>query len=68
MPFPKEGGEELFSICCSNSELGSMGAGYPLFFELIKHIGILMLILTIIFFLPSSFMMYKSLSLIKDKM
>ena len=55
-PFPAN--EDYFSLCCSNSELAIIGSGYPLLFELMKHIAILMFVLTILYFLPVAFMIY----------
>lgn len=56
MPFPDN--EDYFSLCCSNSELAIIGSGYPLLFELMKQISILMFVLTIIYFLPVAVMIY----------
>ena len=45
-----------------------MGPGYPLFFEFMKSVGWLMFILTIINFLPFSYMMYDSYKELKDNL
>jgi hypothetical protein len=42
-----------------------MGPGYPMYLELIKKIGWLMLFLTIFFAIPSGFLMYRSYDEIK---
>lgn len=59
MPYPED--HDFFELCCSNQELGSIGAGYPLLFEFMKAIGFQMLILTIIYFLPVAYMIYQIL-------
>ena len=64
MVYPED--EHYFPVCSDNMDLGSMGPGYPLFFELIKFVGFLMLILTIINFLPFAFLMYRSYQEMKD--
>jgi len=66
MPFPEE--QHFFSVCVDNKMLGCMGPGYPLFFEFMKSIGWLMLILSLINFLPQSYMMYDSYIELKDNL
>ena len=56
MPLPED--EHFFPLCTDNTNLGIMGPGYPLFFEFIKSVGFLMLILTLIFFIPCAVLMY----------
>ena len=64
MPYPKD--EHYYPVCVDNLDLGAMGPGFPLFFELMKMIGYLMFCLTVIYFLPCAFMMYDALKEIKD--
>ena len=64
LPYPD--GENYKSVTCKNSELGEMGPGFPLYFELIKKIGWLMLFLTIFYALPSAIMIYLSIEKIKE--
>lgn len=59
MPYPKD--SDYYELCCPNEELGIIGAGYPLLFEFMKYIAILMFILTIIYFLPYAAMIYNIL-------
>jgi len=56
MPYPKD--EDFFPLCCDNLVLGALGSGYPLFFELIKYVGYLMIILSVVYFGPCAYMMY----------
>ena len=42
----------FFPICCDNTELGSLGPGYPLLFDLMRRVAWLMFWLTIIYFIP----------------
>jgi len=62
---PHPTGENFKSVTCANSELGEMGPGYPMYLELIKKIGWLMLFLTIVFALPSGYLIYRSYDKIK---
>jgi hypothetical protein len=55
---PYVGKEHKYPLCSPNIELGEMGPGYPLYFEFVKGVGQLMLLLTIVFFAPSCYMMY----------
>lgn len=48
----------FFGLCCSNEDLQVIGTGYPLLFEFIKYIGILMFILTIIYFGPVAYLIF----------
>ena len=66
MPNPKD--DQWFEICCDNMDLGAMGPGFPLYFELIKKIGFLMLFLTIIYFLPAAYMMYDAYNDLKGNL
>ena len=56
LPYPED--KHFYSVCCDNKELGDMGPGYPLLLEFIKRVGILLFILTIIYFLPVAGMIY----------
>lgn len=60
MPYPTED-DHWYSLCCDNMELGSMGSGYPLFFEFQKLVGYLMGILTLIYFAPIAYMIYDAI-------
>jgi len=63
MPYPES--EHFFKVCADNASLGAMGPGFPLFFEFVKRVGYLMAILTVIYFLPSTYMMYLAYQEIK---
>ena len=56
MPFPDD--KAYFSICVDNKDLGSLGPGYPLLFDLMRRVGWLMFWLTIIYFIPCLYMIY----------
>ena len=58
MPYPQE--EHFFSIFVDNEKLGVFGEGFPVFFYLIKYLTILILILTIFFFLPTLYFMVQA--------
>ena len=45
-----------------------MGPGYPMFLELIKQIGVTLLIIAIIYFIPAAIFIYNSYKEIKDSM
>jgi hypothetical protein len=62
-PHPEE--ENFKPLACANSELGEMGPGYPLYLELMKKVGYLMLFLTLIYSVPSAVLMYRSYDKIK---
>mmetsp|Transcript_17892 Transcript_17892/g.30407 ORF Transcript_17892/g.30407 Transcript_17892/m.30407 type:complete len:217 (+) Transcript_17892:554-1204(+) len=47
-------------MCAENIELGELGPGFPLFFEFIYYVTILLFILTIVYFLPCCVVMYKA--------
>ena len=49
-------------------QLGSLGPGFPLFFEFIKYVSYLMLLLTIVFFVPAEAMIYQSYKEYKGKL
>lgn len=57
-PYPEP--ENFKSVLCANQELGGMGPGYPMYLELIKKVGWLMFFLTIVYFAPSAYLIYKS--------
>ena len=42
-----------YSLLTETEDLGEMGPGYPMFLELIKQIGYTMLLLVIIYMIPS---------------
>ena len=65
MPYP--GIEHKYPLCSPNVELGQMGPGYPLYFEFIKSVGQLMMVLTVVYFAPSAYMMYDAWNGIKDQ-
>ena len=75
MPFPdtdpeiSKGSENsnYYPLCTDTKNLGEMGPGYPMFLELIKQIGLTMLILAIIYFIPAAVLIYKSYEEIKAK-
>jgi hypothetical protein len=58
MAFPVE--EDFYKLCCNNIDLGPLGPGFPLYFELRKYVSLLLFILSIIFFVPAEYMIYKS--------
>ena len=58
MPIPSKG--DFYKLCVNNTELGSLGPGFPLFFEFIKYVSYLMLLLTIVFFVPAEVLISKS--------
>ena len=55
MPYPED--EEFFSICDSPDKLGELGEGFPVFFYLMKYMTMLLLLLTVVFFLPTVYCM-----------
>ena len=59
MPFPE--GKDFFEMCCPDTELGSMGPGFPLFFIFMKYLLFYMIIITLIYFLPIANMIVKAL-------
>ena len=65
---PHPEAENFKPLACANSELGAMGPGYPLYLELIKKVGWLMLFLTIFYSAPSAFLMYRSYDEIKGNL
>ena len=66
LPHPEA--ENFKGLTCANSELGEMGPGYPLYLELIKKVGWLMLFLTIIYSVPAAYLMYRSYDEIKGNL
>jgi hypothetical protein len=48
--------------------LGSLGPGFPLFFEFIKHVSYLMLLLSLVFFAPTEYMIFESYKEYKGKL
>ena len=56
MPYIED--EHRYALCTSNMDLGEMGPGFPLFFQLVKYLGGLMFLLTLFYFLPSAAYMY----------
>lgn len=57
-----------FSLWTSTKDLGEMGPGYPMFLELIKQIGLTMLLLAVIYFIPAAIFIYNSYLEIKSSM
>ena len=76
LPFPdsdpniSKGSEEsnYYSLWTATKDLGEMGPGYPMFLELIKQIGVTLLIIAIIYFIPAAIFIYNSYKEIKDSM
>ena len=66
MPFPND--EDFFPLCTDNVNLGALGPGYPLFFEFIKGVGKLMMILTVVFFTPCCILMVDAYADLKDNL
>lgn len=66
LPYPTE--ENFKSVTCANKDLGEMGAGYPMYFELIKRVGYLMLFLTLAYAVPSGYLIYRSYGEIKKQL
>lgn len=64
MPFPED--KNYYPICAGNAELWATGQGLPMFFEFIKYLIYLMIFLSIIYFLPCAFLMYKAFQEIKE--
>ena len=58
MPIPSD--EAFYSVCDSNEKLGELGPGFPLFFEFIKYVTYLLLILCIVYFLPAAGLIAKT--------
>jgi len=56
MPYVED--DQMYSLCSDNGELGELGAGFPLFFQFVKYICILMFILSVTYFLPCAVQMY----------
>jgi hypothetical protein len=56
LPVPDD--EAKFSLCTDLEELAALGPGFPLFFGFIKYLTILLLILSLIFTLPSFVLIY----------
>ena len=65
MTFPTE--DNLYSICADNIDLGELGPGFPLFFEFVKYLCYLMLVLTIVYFLPCAYLIYEAWKNIKNE-
>jgi hypothetical protein len=49
-----------YSLCADNNELGELGPGFPLFFQFQKYLSGLMLLLSIVYFLPCAKLMYEA--------
>jgi hypothetical protein len=58
--------DHLYSLSVKNNELGELGPGFPLLFDLMKQVIILLLILTIIYFVPCCFLILKSFNKIHE--
>ena len=59
MPYPAD--KDFFELCCPDTELGSMGPGFPLFFIFMKYLMVYLFIITLIYFLPISFLISSAL-------
>lgn len=58
MPYPED--EAFYRVCESNDKMGELGEGFPAFFMLIKYMTVLILGLTVVFFAPTAYFMYKA--------
>ena len=58
---------EFYDLCSDNETLGELGPGFPLYFEFIKHLGYISLVLTIIYFIPCAGLMAQAYQKIKEK-
>lgn len=50
----------------SNTQLGELGEGFPILFQLMKYLTYLLLFFTVIFFIPVSFMIGKMINANKE--
>jgi len=66
MPYPEDG--DMYGLCDSNDKLGDMGEGFPLFFIFVKYLTVLLLVLTIVYFVPVAYLMYQAYQKVKGKM
>ena len=46
--------DQLYPLCGDNIDMGEMGAGYPLFFEFLRYCCYLLLLLFVVYFLPTA--------------
>jgi hypothetical protein len=60
MPYPEE--KDFFDLYCPDTELGSMGPGFPLFFIFMRYLMWYLLLITCVYFLPISFLISEALS------
>lgn len=58
----------MYGICDPNYTLGDLGPGFPMFFEFIKYMGYLFLLLTLVFFLPTAALMAQAYQEISGKL
>ena len=59
--------EQLYPICGDNIDMGEMGAGYPLFFEFLKYNAYLLLLLCVVYFIPTAAILANEYKQILDK-
>jgi len=55
-PIPAD--EHFYSIFVTNVLLGDWGPGFPLFFEFMKKLNWLLVILTLVYFCPMAYFMF----------
>ena len=53
MPIPNTDCTDYYDLNANNRELKDLGSGFPLYFQFMEYLSYQMLILTIIYFIPT---------------